>query len=218
MPRVAADGHWLLYLRGHKGNETQTVMRVPLAGGVSQPVSTAGQHAQIICARIPSQLCAIAEPTSDHRRLVITALEPMKGRGSELTEFSLDPREGAWSVDVSPDGTRIAAITNPAGPIYIRSLRGDAQNQIQVKGWTNLRSLNWAANGDSLFVGTGGNRTILHVNFRGNASVLQKDILSAAFSDAYAIFPAYVRASPDGRHLAIAQHTIERNLWMMENF
>ena len=67
--------------------------------------------------------------------------------------------------------------------------------------------MNWAANGNSLFVGTGGDGTILHVDLRGNAAVLQKNIL-----------PVCVRAAPDGRHLAIAQHTMERNLWMMENF
>jgi serine/threonine protein kinase len=205
--RITADGNWLLYLRRETPDGPELVMRISLAGGVSQLVSTARRGAQIVCARNGSQLCAIAEPTDDHRQLVITTLDPIKGRSAELTKFSLDPRENAWFVDVSPNATSIAAITSPAGPIYIRSLHEGTENQIQVKSWTNLRSVNWAANGKSLFVGTGGDGTILHVDFRGNAAILQKDIL-----------PGYVRAAPDGRHLAVAQHTMERNLWMMEKF
>jgi serine/threonine protein kinase len=207
MARVTADGNWILYLRREKPDGPELVMRIPLAGGVSQLVSTARRGAEIVCAKSASQLCAIAEPTDDHRQLTITALDAVKGRDAELASFSLDPREDAWFVDVSPDGTRISAITSPAGPIYIRSLRGGAENQIHVKGWSNLRSLTWAANGNSFFVGTGGDGTLLHVDFRGNATVLQKDTLSFC-----------VRAAPDGRHLAVAQHTMERNLWMMENF
>jgi len=206
--RVTADGNWLLYLRREKPDGPELVMRISLAGGgVPQVVSSAKRGAQIVCARRASQLCAIAEPTEDHRQLIITAIDAVKGPGAELTAFSLDPREDAWFVDLSPDGTRIAAITSPAGPIHIRSLRGDAENQIHVKGWTNLRSLNWAANGNSLFVGTGGAGELLHTDFQGKASVLQKDLLAFC-----------VRSSPDGRHLAVAQHTMERNLWMMENF
>jgi hypothetical protein len=203
----ARDGNWLLYLRREKPDGPELVMRISLAGGVSQLVSTAKGGAQIICARSTSQLCAIAEPTDDHRQLLITALDPMKGRIAELTRFALDPREDAWFVDLSPDGTRIAAITGSGGPIHIRTFDSGIESQVQVKGWTNLRSVNWAAKSNSLFVGTGGDGTILHVDFRGDAAVLQKDIL-----------PVCVRAAPDGHHLAIAQHTMDRNLWMIENF
>jgi hypothetical protein len=76
-----------------------------------------------------------------------------------------------------------------------------------VKRWSNLRSLNWAADGNSLFVGTGGDGTILHVDLRGNATVLQKNA-----------FLFGVKASPDGRHLAIPEYTKDHNLWMLENF
>jgi hypothetical protein len=79
--------------------------------------------------------------------------------------------------------------------------------ELRVKRWSNLRSLNWAADGNSLFVGTGGDGTILHVDLRGNATVLQKNA-----------FLFGVKASPDGRHLAIPEYTKDHNLWMLENF
>ena len=79
--------------------------------------------------------------------------------------------------------------------------------ELRVKGWSNLRSVNWAADGNSLFVGAGGDRTVLHVDLRGNATVLQKNALLFG-----------IKASPDGRHLAIPEYRHERNLWMLENF
>ncbi|HEY7305481.1 MAG TPA: WD40 repeat domain-containing protein, partial [Bryobacteraceae bacterium] len=161
-----------------------------------------------LCPRAASRLCAIAEPSDDQRELTVTQFDPAKGRGGTLTRFALDPKDRGWFLDLSPDGTRIAAIRGPAGPIYVLSLRGGGPGtELKVNGWTNLRSLNWAADGNSLFVGAGGDGTILHVDLRGNATVLQEHT-----------FPSGVKAAPDGQHLAIPQHTMDRNLWMMENF
>ena len=80
-------------------------------------------------------------------------------------------------MDLSPDGTRIAATRSPAGPIYILSLRREAMRQIQVKGWSNLLSLNWATDGNGLFVADGvqGGAVLLHVDLQGNARVLWKN-------------------------------------------
>ena len=205
---VTPDGKWLLYLRRDTANASELVMRIPIAGGVSQLVSSVKPNSQILCARPSSHVCALAEATDDQRELIITELDPLKGRGQTLTRFALDPKDSGWFVDLSPDGSRIAAIRGPSGPIYILPLSGRAtEAQLRVKGWSNLRSLNWAADGNSLFVGAGGDGTILHVDLDGNATVLQKNA-----------FLFGVKASPDGRHLAIPEHTMDRNLWLLENF
>jgi Tol biopolymer transport system component len=205
---VTSDGKWVLYLRREKVNASEFLMRVPVAGGASQMVSNVRRNAQVLCARPPSHVCAIAEPTDDQRQLIITELDPMKGRGGTLTRFALDPKDRGWFLDLSPDGTRIAAIRGPSGPIYILPMSGSTpEAELRVKDWTDLRSLNWAADGNSLFVGAGGDGTILHVDLRGNAAVLQKNA-----------FLFGVKASPDGKHLAIPEHTMDRNLWMLENF
>jgi len=205
---VTPDGKWVLYLRREKPGGAELLMRVPVAGGVSQLVSNIRPNSQILCAKTSSRLCALAEPTDDQRELIITELDPVKGRGATLTRFALDPKDRRWFLDLSPDGTRIAAIRGPLSPIYIFLLRGrEPQTELRVKGWSNLRSLNWAADGDSLFVGAGGDGTILHVDLRGNATVLRKNA-----------FLSGVKASPDGQRLAIPEHTMDRNLWMLENF
>jgi Tol biopolymer transport system component len=211
-PRVSADGNWILYLRWPAGpSAPQPVMRAPITGGPSQPVFIARFHSAILCARSPSNLCAIAEPTDDRRQLIISALDPMKGRGPELTRFALDPNQDRWNLDLSPDGSRIAATRSPAGSIYILSLRGEAMREIQVKGWSNLLSLNWAADGKGLFVANGvqGGAVLLHVDLQGNARVLWKNH-GGNWTPAM--------SSPDGRHLAIQGWTVDGNMWMLENF
>jgi serine/threonine protein kinase len=211
-PRVSADGNWILYLRPPAGpSALQLVMRAPITGGPSQPVFTARFHSTILCARSPSNLCAIAEPTNDRKQLIISALDPLKARGPELTRFALDSNQDHWNLDLSRDGTRIAAIRTPRGPIYIFSLRGQVPQQIQVKGWGNLLSLNWAADGKGLFVSSGvhGGAVLLHVDLQGNVRVLWKN-------DGGNWTPAL--PSPDGRHLAIQGWTVDGNMWMIENF
>jgi Tol biopolymer transport system component len=205
---VTPDGKWVLYLRREKSGDSELLMRVHIDGGASQMVSKVRPNAQVFCARATAHFCALAEPTDDQRQLIVTELDPLNGRGGALRRFDLDPKEGNWYLDLSPDGTRIAAIRGASSPIFILPLRGrEPEAELRVKGWSNLRSLNWAADGKSLFVGAGGDGTVLHVDLRGNATVLQKNA-----------FLSGVRASPDGLHLAIPEHTMDRNLWMMENF
>jgi hypothetical protein len=56
---------------------------------------------------------------------------------------------------------------------------------------------------------THGNTTDLHLDFKGHVQVLREH----AGGWGGGIVP-----SPDGRHLAMSQWTIESNTWMLENF
>jgi hypothetical protein len=62
-------------------------MSVPITGGTSQRLFTARTGSFITCARAPSVLCAIGEPTEDGKQFAVFALDPMKGRG--LSYFAL---------------------------------------------------------------------------------------------------------------------------------
>jgi hypothetical protein len=156
--------------------------------------------------------CAIAEPTEDRKQEIISAIDLFKGRGRELARFDLDPNEQDWYTELSPDGARIAATRTPHGPIYILSLRGERTRQIRVKGWSNLESVTWAADGKGLFVSSGvrGARVVLHVDLQGNAYPLWKNAGATGETWGY--------PSPDGRHLAMHGWTSNGNMWMMENF
>ncbi|MFZ0797352.1 MAG: protein kinase [Terriglobales bacterium] len=215
-PRVTPDAKWVLYLvtpndpTSANLSKPAPVMRVPIDGGPSQLVFTASSSKSIIfCARPPSDLCAIGELSGDRKQVVVTAFDPLKGRGHELTRFGVDPNEDRWFMDLSPDGTRLAAIRSPAGPIFILSLRGKATEQMQPQGWTDLRSLNWTSDGKGLLVGVNqkGYGTLLHSDLQGRATVLWEHSVNIPAPE-----------SPDGRHLWIPNNAVDQNFWMLENF
>ena len=216
-PRVSADGNWVLYLHDVRPGDPSSpseVRRVPIAGGSAAVVSTARPGAKVVCAKSRSDLCAIAEPTGDGKQMVVTAFDPMKGPGRELTRFALDPGSSSWIAELSPDGTRIAALQSPEGPIRMFSLSGQATQEIALDGSKNLRSvhfLHWDVDGRGLFVSDsvpeGG--VLLHLDLQGNAQILWKN-----HGVRWNVGPP----SPDGRHLAIMSSPWEGNLWMMENF
>jgi serine/threonine protein kinase len=210
-PRATPDGKWILYLGA--GDSGEPVMRVPTSGGPSQLLFTARAGGSFIsCAKPPSELCAIAEPNEDRKQVIISTVDPLKGRGPELVRFALDPNENRWFWDLSPDGTRVAATRSAAGPIYILSVHGEPIREIKVNGWSNLQEFSWAADGRGLFlvVGVPGKHVLLHVDLHGNPRVL--------WENAGASGETLAHPSPDGRYLAIESWVTNGNLWMMENF
>jgi len=216
-PRVTPDGKSIVYL-GPTTNGAppargpEPVMRVSVTGGPSQQLFTARTFSLMTCARFPSALCVIGEPTEDGKHLIVTAIDLLKGRGPELFRFALVENDDNWCLDLSPDGTRVAVTRTLAGPIYILSLDGQVLQQFQVKGWNHLQSLIWAADGKGLFVTVGirNGRKILHVDLQGNAHALWEDTGGSAETLAH--------PSPDGRHLVFDGWTTSGNMWMMENF
>jgi eukaryotic-like serine/threonine-protein kinase len=216
--RVSPDGKNIVYLGPTTGSAPaaargpEPVMRVSVTGGPSQQLFTARPWSLMTCAKFPSDLCVIGEPTEDGKQLIVTALDPLKGRGPELFRFALVADDNNWVLDLSPDGTRVAVIRTVAGPIYILSIDGHLLQQFQVKGWNNLQSLIWAADGKGLFVTVGvrNGREILHVDLQGNAHALWEDTGGSAETLAC--------PSPDGRHLAFDGWTTSGNVWMMDNF
>ena len=211
--RVSSDGGWILYqheVRPGDAAAPREVMRIPVAGGTSQLAFTTTPGSFLSCARAPAKLCVIAEPAGNHKQVIITAIDPLTGRGPELTRFDADPSMNDWPGELSPDGTRYAAITSPGGPIYIFSLRGQATQAIKLKGWSNsLQTLYWAADGKGLFAisSFGREAVLLYVDLFGNVHKLRDDV---ALGDS--------PASPDGRHLAFMSQTVDGNIWTMENF
>jgi DNA-binding beta-propeller fold protein YncE len=154
----------------------------------------------------------IGEPTEDGKQLIVTAFDPLKGRGPELFRFALVANDDNWNIDLSPDGTRVAVTRTQAGPFYILSLGGRVLRQFKVRGWSNLLAFTWAADGKGLFVTAAirNGRKLLHVDLQGNAHVLWEDIGGSNPTQA---FP-----SPDGRYLAFAGWPTNANMWLMENF
>jgi eukaryotic-like serine/threonine-protein kinase len=156
-----------------------------------------------------------------------TAFDPLIGRGRELIRFDIDPAAAANYVwDLSPDGTRFAIIKYSEGRIHILPLGRQTPQEIVVKGWNSLQSVDWAADGRGLFASslTTGSSALLHVGLHGEAHVLWEQKGSIAPSGGPFDEPTggpsapWAVPSPDGRHLAIYEWSLSSNIWMMENF
>ena len=190
------------------------VVRIPIGGGAPEPIFSIPGWSSSGCARPPSNLCAVAEQSADHKQMVITSLDPLKGRGPELARFGLSSDYATQNMlpiwNISPDGTWLAAALGPEGPIQIRSLHGGPDRVIRVKDLNKMSGLGWTSDGNALIVSNKkpGGGEIYRVNLQGDAKVLWK-----CKADACSGIP-----SPDGRHLAINDERVTANMWMMENF
>jgi Tol biopolymer transport system component len=165
------------------------------------------------CARAPARLCAIWEASQDRKQLVITAFDPLKGRGKVLQTVDTDPT-AQYHVALSPDGATVAVARAGEAEIHISlaSLSGGTDREIMVKNWPNISGLDWSSDGKGLYCGSvspqGG--TLLYVDLKGNARVLWQ--YKAAGGDIWGV------PSPDGRYLAIMGEVINSNVWMLEGF
>jgi serine/threonine protein kinase len=212
--RVSPDGKWVLwYIEPEPGSTSalSRLMRVPITGGSPELVVTARPRSGLFCARPPSNLCAVGEQSQDGKQMIVTAFDPVKGRGAELLRHSIDPSKGWSGGDLSPDGSRFAAILGPDDPVQVFSLRGQQAQAISTGELHNKQFLYWAADGRGFFVTNGvkGGSELAHVDLQGNAKVLWKNNGGN--------FPWGLQ-SPDGRYLAIQGSTTSGNMWTMENF
>jgi len=212
-PAPTPDMKWILFMKGgfQSPPVQQPIMRIPVNGGSPVQVSIGKFSSALMCARPPSNLCLIAEPTDDRKEMIFSVLDAFKGRGAEVARFGLDPKEGDWWTELSPNGSQIAFLRSPAGPLSVFSLRDHSTREIPLKGSSNLRTLNWSSNNDGLFVSdcAQGNTRLLYLNLRGESSVLEERSGGEGTG---------VSQSPDGRHLAISTWTLSGNMWMLDNF
>jgi hypothetical protein len=183
-------------------------------GGVPQLVLEAPRGwGDFQCARAPATLCIIWETSEDRKHFTFTAFDALKGRGKVLRTIEMDPGV-SYNFGLSPDGVT-AALSVCSGPeIHIRllSLTGGPDREFAVKGWANLRGLDWALDGKGFYCGSVSpqNRTLLYVDLNGNARVLWQ--YKAAGGLIWGL------PSPNGRYLAILGYVTNSNIWMLEGF
>jgi Tol biopolymer transport system component len=228
--RVSPDGAWLVYIASSRDDRSpvRELMRVPIEGGQPQLVlrAEAPTYLGLRCARTPATFCVVAEQSTDRKQLVFTAFDPLKGRERELARLDIDPATDITYVwDLSPDGKFVALVKFSEGRIRIVPLSHQQVYDIVVKGWKNVQSVDWAADGKGFFVSSFTTRssTLLHVDLQGNAQLLweQKGSTSPAgrpWNQPLGPSASWAVPSPDGRHLAIYDWKLSANMWMIENF
>ena len=213
MPRVSPDGKYILFRTAGQGlgSFSERIMRIH-PGDPAQLVMDVSHLGNFACPRSPSSVCVMDQLSSDGKKLSFSSFDPVLGNPRQLLTIDINP--GAllnWMP--SPDGSLVAfAEFNPLeGRIRLLSLKGQTERDISVKDWAAINSIDWAADGKSLFVSsqTPTSTVLLHVDLEGHATALW---------DQRGAFRTWAIAAPNGRDLAIAGMTSGSNVWMIERF
>ena len=219
--RLSVDGAWVLYREfPNTGSGPERLMRIPPNGGVSQFVLelTKGWR-NFCCARAPASLCVIGEESEDRKKYIVTAFDPLKGRGQVLRTIEKDPSVFFGGGMLSPDGTTFAFSQGGEAESHIRllSLTGGSDREITLKSWPNISGLDWASDGKALYVGSVSPQasTLLHVDvdLQGIARMLWQFKGSGQ-----GMFALWGVPSPDGHYLAITHGAMYSRVWMLEGF
>jgi serine/threonine protein kinase len=211
--RVSPDGTLLLYNSFPQSSGPTTpvpLMRIAITGGPSQTLFVRTNPYGLRCARAPATFCADGKRSDDRKHLLITAVDPLKGRGRELARLETDPAAD-YDWELSPDGTRIIIRKNQEAGLAIISLTGGATQHITIKGSNRFTDLDWGTDGKGIFTSAIVQKgsILLWVDLKGNAYPLWEERGSQG---------AFAIQAPDGRHLALGGWTSMANIWSMENF
>jgi len=216
------DGKWYIGRIWPNGESIEhptipfPILRIPLAGGTPETILQLSRQGSVSCARPPSSICVLAQVSADGKQMIVSTLDPVKGRGSELVRFDFDRVLEDSNCVISPDGTRLAVARSPESPLEIRSLHGRLIYKIPFRSVGQLNWLNWSADQKGFFAtrtGQSGNE-LLYLDFQGKTTSLRKcGGGTLGLGGGCQGLP-----SPDGRHLAIIDRDQSNNMWMMENF
>jgi len=207
-PRVTPDGSEVLFISAPRTADLSShssVLALPIAGGPPRPIVQDIGIWTAQCARLPSTLCMYSITKGDATETY--RFDIRTGKTSDPPQ--VDPLCN-WSL--SPDGSRRAIIAaGLKGRIRFRSTVSGETSELLVTGWEDMDSIDWSADGKSLFVGWHHEfeSALLRVSLNGTVSVLFR-------SNSPQVIGAI--QSPDGRSLAFAGLSTTRNVWKIENF
>jgi hypothetical protein len=145
--------------------------------------------------------------------LVVSALDPIKGRGRELARMP----SHFWGIRILPDGDAFSYILPPEKDIRNRvrviSFRGERSRDIVVKDVTALSGLAWLASGSGFLSRDG-------APFAGRLLLISPDGASSKvlWESAPPLYVEWGMPSPDEKHLAINVRSRQGNAWMISDF
>jgi Tol biopolymer transport system component len=213
--RLSPNGSWVVFAATSHNSAPGTpyrLYRVAVNGGAPQPLFEVPGLSDMYCTSRAANFCTYVTQPEDGRSLIVTAFDPVAGKGKELLRIPAEPGT-PYTGNPSPDGSLFAYEKTDwtADQIHFVPLGGGQSRTITVKGYTNLSSLDWAPDSKSVFVATWGpsGATVLHIDLSGNVQPIWHQRQP---SQTWGI------PSPDGRHLAMYGVSADANVWMIDNF
>jgi Tol biopolymer transport system component len=182
-------------------------MRMPLAGGTPQLVLQEEGIDNFQCARVPSTLCVFGQ--FSERALRFFAFDPRTGQVNKLAKIDVGLKYN-WSL--SPDGATIAVAQYRQNRIELLSTHGGPPRPLTIQGWAGVASLDWAADGRSLWASSSsptGPQALLNISLRG----VVKPMFQDSDKDVGWVIP-----SPDGRYIAFWEAGGSANAWVLQGF
>jgi Tol biopolymer transport system component len=207
-PRVTPDGSEILYISTPTSADlktTSSIFAIPIAGGTPRLVLQDVGIWNVQCSPLPSAVCMYSNLKGD--RTETFRFDVRSGKRSDPPQ--VDPWCN-WSL--SPDGSQRAIVCDrDKGTIRLRSVLTGETRKLMIKGWDELGSIVWSADGKTLLAiwHHASDTSLLNIALDGRVSVL----LRSSNPEVMGAIP-----SPDGRSLAIAANSTTRNVWQIENF
>ena len=214
--RLGPQGKSILFLLTAPPNDPSgklRLMRIPLAGGLPEPVLAETGINNLQCARRDSNVCIFSQYSTD--RLAFYTFDSQTGRRSLLKVIP----ESEWFIEnwsLSPDGSLLALAKKHRGAtmatIRIFGVEGSNEHTLSLDGWFGISFMDWAADGKSLWVNASsaaGTPTLLNVKLSGKVT---PSLEETEMQLGWAI------PSPDGRHVAFWRSEQSSNVWLLEGF
>jgi Tol biopolymer transport system component len=214
--RLNPDGSEILYMLTPEANDPAgrvRLMRMPVSGGTPQIVLQEAEMENMQCARLPSKLCLFSR--NEAHAIRFFRFDAVTGEEHELTQFSRSS-ELKFNWTLSSDGSMLALAPwrqgQVPGEIQIFSIESGKQRTLNLKGWTRIGSIDWAADNRSIWTSAtdpSGVQALLKVDLHGKATPMLQD---AQQEMGWAI------PSPDGKRVAIWQSSGSANVWSLQGF
>ena len=192
------------------------MMHVPLAGGTPQVLFEEPGINNFQCARAPSQACLFSKFVKG--AMVFFKFDPSTGAHGEWIRVSnASPEWEGYNWTLSPDGKMVALSkgkthVSTGADVRLVPLDGGAEKVLYVTGWAGLSTIDWAADGKSLWASArlrGETRTLVNIDLQGHA----KPVLEEKTPHVGWAIP-----SRDGKRLAILEAAGDSNVWLLEGF
>ena len=213
-PRLSPDGTQIIYLLNPSGSDENfevPLMSMPLAGGAAHEITRAKWISNHQCARAPATVC-IYSIVSD-AGLTFFRFDPLGSPGPQVYQVK-DNIPLLYNWTLSPDGKTLAIVkskrSNEEPKIHLVSLEGAPERWLTVQGCMGIDYLDWAADSQSLWASTGGDKenVLLRIDLKGKAHPVWRP---------RNITVNWAIPSRDGKLVALHVHSISANVWMLEH-